>query len=50
MCRVEVRLPIDTAALVYEVAVESDATISATMASLIDEALKPKEVESSDSD
>lgn len=49
VCRVEVRLPVDTAALVYETAVKSDATISATMATLINDALKPEVVDSSES-
>lgn len=35
VCKIEIHLPVDTAALVYEAAVECDASISDTMASLI---------------
>lgn len=49
VCRVEVRLPVDTAALVYETAVKSDATISATVAALINDVLKPEVIDATDS-
>lgn len=50
MCSIEVRLPVDTAALVYETAVQSGATISATLTSLINDSLKTEVVVSPDND
>lgn len=49
VCRVEVRLPVDTAALVYETALENNSTLSATVELLINDALKPEVVDPADS-